>query len=166
MLCTKWRPNGGGGWGGPVDAAALSDKLQGAAKWVKKLIFLMRNFDILLSTYIELLNLIKGDSINGSDFFNLMISHSNSHCDYSPRVSKPSCITGCAFSASSTQEDAFAVQTLHCCSSWRLSQKIWHYVLWKHYDKEIQVFRIVRPCRTVNTYRRFGGTYFFHYQGQ
>lgn len=55
------------GGGVPVDTAAPSDKLQEAAKWATKLIFLMLNFDILRSTNIELLNLIKGDSINGSD---------------------------------------------------------------------------------------------------
>jgi len=62
-------------------------------------------------------------------FFNFMLSHSNSHCDYSPQEPKPSCTTGCAFSATSTQEDAFAVQNLHCGITWRLSQNVWHYVL-------------------------------------
>jgi hypothetical protein len=69
MLCIQWRRKGGWGGVGPVHAAAPSDKVQGAAKWATKLIFLMRNFDILRSTNVELLNLIKGDLINDCDFF-------------------------------------------------------------------------------------------------
>jgi hypothetical protein len=57
----------------------------------------MRDFDILRSTNMELLNLIKGDSINDCDFLNFIIPHSDSHCGYSPPEPKPSNTIGCAF---------------------------------------------------------------------
>jgi hypothetical protein len=58
------------GGGGHANSAVIPDsRVQGAATWVAKSMFQMKQFGMLQSTNFQLLGHVKGNSLNGCDFF-------------------------------------------------------------------------------------------------